>query len=56
MPLIEVRDLVKIFQQKKQDIGVQGALMSLFRRSRETIHAVDGITFSLEQGEFVERP
>ena len=53
MSLIEVRDLVKIFQQKKQDIGVSGALVSLLRRSRETIRAVDGITFSVEQGEFV---
>jgi len=53
MPLIETRDLRKVFRTIKRTPGALGALRTLF--SRETVErvAVEDVTMSLEAGELV---
>ncbi len=53
MPIIETRELRKMFRSIKRTPGAVGALKTLF--SRETVDrvAVEGVTMSLEPGELV---
>jgi peptide/nickel transport system ATP-binding protein len=44
-PLIEIRQLVKQFPVEK------GILYDLFSKEKKFIHAVDGITFNINNGE-----
>jgi ABC-2 type transport system ATP-binding protein len=53
MSFIDVRDLRKEFSVFKHREGVWGAFQDLFRREYQTLWAVDGISFSVEQGEFL---
>lgn len=53
MALIEVRDLVKQFRVFDRREGVSGALCDLFHRHYRKLMAVDGVSFSVEQGEIV---
>jgi ABC-2 type transport system ATP-binding protein len=53
MAHIEVQDLCKVFKVPEREGGLNAALRSLlFRRHRE-VRAVDGVGFSIEQGEVV---
>jgi viologen exporter family transport system ATP-binding protein len=52
-PLIVVRDLVKEFHRPKRVEGRFGGLRTLFTRERVTRRAVDGVTFTLDEGELV---
>ncbi|MGB8798928.1 MAG: ATP-binding cassette domain-containing protein [Candidatus Aquilonibacter sp.] len=53
MPIIETRDLRKVFRSVKRIPGPLGALRTLFSRSYEDRVAVGGITMALEPGELV---
>jgi ABC-2 type transport system ATP-binding protein len=53
MPIIETRDLRKVFRSVKRVPGPLGALRTLFSRAYEERVAVDGVTMSLEAGELV---
>ncbi len=53
LPIVETRDLRKVFRTPKRTPGALGALRSLFSREYEERVAVDAVTFSLEAGELV---
>jgi ABC-2 type transport system ATP-binding protein len=53
MPFIEVNDLRKEFRVFKHREGVWGAFKDLFHREYKSLAAVDGISFSIDKGEFV---
>jgi ABC-2 type transport system ATP-binding protein len=53
MPIIETRDLRKVFRSLKRSPGALGALRTLFSRDYVEKPAVEGITMSLEAGELV---
>jgi ABC-2 type transport system ATP-binding protein len=51
--VIEVRGLAKHYQVHRRPAGLGAALRSVFRRRYETVRAVDGIDFSVGEGERV---
>ena len=53
MPIIETRDLRKVFRTLQRRPGLGGTLRTLFSRSYVEKVAVTGITMSLEAGELV---
>jgi ABC-2 type transport system ATP-binding protein len=53
MPIIETRELRKVFRTIKRVPGPLGALRTLFSRTYEERVAVGGVTMSLEPGELV---
>ncbi|HTU70803.1 MAG TPA: ATP-binding cassette domain-containing protein [Candidatus Baltobacteraceae bacterium] len=53
MPIIETRDLRKVFRAVKRVPGPLGALRTLFSRAYDERVAVGGVTMSLEPGELV---
>jgi ABC-2 type transport system ATP-binding protein len=52
-PVIEVEHLSKHYQVHKRPPGLGAAFRSLFHREYETVRAVDGIDFSVGEGERV---
>ncbi|HEY4440573.1 MAG TPA: LuxR C-terminal-related transcriptional regulator, partial [Candidatus Elarobacter sp.] len=52
-PIIETRDLRKVFRTLKRQPGIAGTLRTLFSRDYEDKVAVEGITMSLEAGELL---
>lgn len=53
MPSIVVRELAKDFTKVVKAPGLAGSLKALFRPTREVFHAVQRISFEIEQGEIV---
>jgi ABC-2 type transport system ATP-binding protein len=53
MSAIETRDLTKVYRTYKKAPGLWGAIKGLGRREYESVRAADGVTFSIEEGEFV---
>jgi ABC-2 type transport system ATP-binding protein len=53
MPQIIVEDLVKTFTVAEREAGTWGALKGLARRRYRQVHALEGVSFSLEAGELV---
>ncbi|MBI5095146.1 MAG: ABC transporter ATP-binding protein [Candidatus Hydrogenedentes bacterium] len=53
MPHIVVENLAKTFQVAERDPGVWGAIRGLAKRRYRTVHALDGVSFSIEPGELV---
>lgn len=51
--MIDVRGLTKHYQVHRRDPGLGAALKSIFRRRYDTVRAVDGIEFSVREGERV---
>jgi ABC-2 type transport system ATP-binding protein len=51
--MITVRDLVKHYQVHSRPPGLGAALRSVFRRTYQTVKAVDGIAFEIQPGERV---
>lgn len=52
--LIEVRDLRKTYRvAEKRQAGLWSSVRGLFRRAYRDVHAVDGISFTIEPGEMV---
>ncbi len=53
MPIIEVEGLTKTYRVFQKRDGVRGAFQGLFKREYKDVHAVEGISFSIEPGEMV---
>jgi ABC-2 type transport system ATP-binding protein len=53
MSLVEVRSLKKEFKVFRHREGVWGAFRDLFNRNYQKLSAVDGVSFDIEEGEFV---
>lgn len=53
MPLIEVRNLCKVFKSYDRKEGVWGGIQNLFVRTAREVKAVDDISFSIKGGEMV---
>ena len=49
--MISLNNIKKTFRVAKRKKGAAGALLSLFRREYNEIHALEGISFSVERGE-----
>jgi viologen exporter family transport system ATP-binding protein len=53
MPIIEVDRISKIYRTQKRLPGLGGAVKGLFNRKYTEVRAVDGISFSIREGELV---
>jgi ABC-2 type transport system ATP-binding protein len=53
MSVIETQGLTKVYRTYKKAPGLWGAIKGLGRREYEEVRAADGVTFSIEEGEFV---
>src|SRR5687768_1368635 len=53
MAAIETHELTKVYRTYKKVPGLWGAIKGLGRREYEEVRAADGVTFSIEEGEFV---
>lgn len=53
MPQITVENLVKTYRIAQRRAGIVGALTGLVHREHRVFRALDGVSFSLEQGELV---
>ncbi|HKG97340.1 MAG TPA: ATP-binding cassette domain-containing protein [Pyrinomonadaceae bacterium] len=53
MPLIEVKELTKVYRTYRKEPGLWGAVKGLGKRRYDETRAVDAVTFSIEEGEFV---
>ncbi|MBN1554995.1 MAG: ATP-binding cassette domain-containing protein [Phycisphaerae bacterium] len=53
MPQILVENLVKTFRVARRRAGALGALVGLARREYRTVRALDGVSFSMEEGELL---
>lgn len=53
MPQIVVENLVKVFRIAERDTGLIGAIKGLAKRRYREVHALDGVSFSIEPGELV---
>jgi len=51
--LISVDNLVKSYSVYKKEPGLSGSVKSLFARKYETITAVNGVSFEIEEGELI---
>ena len=50
---IYVENLCKRFEYYKKEEGLKGSFKNIFRRKKLIKHAVDGISFSVPQGEIL---
>src|SRR5438067_9737985 len=53
MPIIEAKDLTKTYRVVQKKAGLGGALRSLLHREYKQVHAVAGVSFTIEPGEMV---
>ncbi len=53
MPLIDVRDLSKVFEVPEREPGLRAAAKSLVRRKTRDVRAVGDVSFEVEAGEIV---
>ena len=53
MKIIQVNDLTRDFEYYKKAQGIKGSIKNLFKREKETKHAVKGISFDIEEGEII---
>ncbi|MBS0447334.1 MAG: ATP-binding cassette domain-containing protein [Proteobacteria bacterium] len=53
MPQVVVRDLVKTYRVAERDPGVLGALRGVVRRRHRVVEALQGVSFSLAEGELL---
>src|SRR4051794_4369799 len=51
--IIEVQELTKNYRVFQKQPGLRGALGGLFRRQYKEVHAVAGVSFTIEPGEMV---
>lgn len=52
-PMVEARELSKVFRVAKERRGLLGAVRGLFSHEGREVKAVDGISFAIGAGEFV---
>ena len=52
-PVIKVNNLSKHFKVHKRKLGLKESIKSVFHRKYETVKAVDGISFNINQGELI---
>jgi len=52
-PMINVVNLAKTFQVAKKREGTRNSWIDLFTRTYQDVHAVDGVSFTVEPGEIV---
>jgi ABC-2 type transport system ATP-binding protein len=53
MPLIETKDLTKIYRTYRKESGIWGSVKGLVSRRYQETRAADKITFQIEEGELV---
>jgi ABC-2 type transport system ATP-binding protein len=53
MSTIEVRDLTKVYRTYRKEGGLRGAIKGLVRRHYDETRAADGVSFQINEGEFV---
>jgi ABC-2 type transport system ATP-binding protein len=53
MPAIDVQGLTKTFRTYKKEPGLGGAFRGLFKRTYDSVNAVDNVSFRIEEGDFV---
>ena len=53
MKIIRVENLSKIFKKPLREEGLKGMIKALFSRKYEEVHAVDNISFDIEEGEII---
>jgi len=53
MSVIETSGLTKIYRTYRKQPGLLGAIKGLGRRHHDEVRAADGVTFKIEEGEFV---
>jgi len=53
MAVIETHELTKVYRTYKKAPGLWGAVKGLGRREYQEVRGADGISFSIEEGEFV---
>src|SRR6186713_2138483 len=53
MSVIETHGLTKVYRTYKKAPGLWGAIKGLGHREYEEVRAAEGVTFSIEEGEFV---
>jgi ABC-2 type transport system ATP-binding protein len=53
MPVIEVRNLSKVYRVFRKREGLLASVQSLFRREYGSVVAVDGVSFQIDAGEMV---
>ncbi|MDD5349121.1 MAG: ATP-binding cassette domain-containing protein [Chthoniobacteraceae bacterium] len=53
MPAVETRNLTKLYRTYRKEAGLWGAVKGLFHREYDEVRAAEGVTFSIEEGEFV---
>ena len=53
MSVIQVEGLTKVYRTYRKEPGLRGALKGLVRRQYDETRAADGVSFRIEEGEFV---
>jgi ABC-2 type transport system ATP-binding protein len=53
MATIEAANLTKVYRTYRKESGLRGAIKGLVRRRYDETRAADGVTFQIEEGEFV---
>ena len=53
MQAIKVEDLSKTFRIKRKEKGMRGSVKAIFHPQMEAIHAVNGVSFAVEEGEML---
>jgi ABC-2 type transport system ATP-binding protein len=53
VPTIEARGLTKVYRTYKKERGLRGSLKGLVRRKYDETRAADGVSFDIDDGEFV---
>ncbi|MGC8843898.1 MAG: ATP-binding cassette domain-containing protein, partial [bacterium] len=51
--MIQVNALRKVYRTYEKEEGIIGSLKALFKRKYREVEALKGISFSIEEGEFV---
>ena len=54
-PIIEVKNLRKVYKTHKREQGLLNAIKSLIRRKYETKEALKGVSFTIKKGEVVDK-